>query len=77
MIFGRVVDASAADHGGTDNPALAPESTVEQVMPSKPEFTDEELSSMVANKVLGPPQPPISKWRHAAPQVKIKFYISI
>ncbi|XP_059472405.1 facilitated trehalose transporter Tret1-like [Neocloeon triangulifer] len=70
IVRGEVVDeAASVDHGGTDNPALAAEIANEPVMPKKPEFTDEELSSMVAYKPSGPPQPPVSKLRQAAPQV--------
>ncbi|CAB3379007.1 Hypothetical predicted protein [Cloeon dipterum] len=70
IVHGEVVDEAASeDHGGTDNPALAVEIANEPVMPKKPEFSEEELRSMVADKPADLPQPPVSKLRRAAPQV--------
>jgi hypothetical protein len=72
-----VVDA-AVDHGGTDNPALAPETASEQhVMPKKPEFTEEEQRSMVDAPTPHVHRPPISKLKHAAPQVNNFIFLGL
>lgn len=65
---------AAVDHGGKDNPAFAPEIAHEQDMPKKPEFTEEEQRSMVVAPTPLVYHPPISKLRHAAPQVTFISY---